>query len=148
MSPSRKKLYGKNFLWFATDSQHRLGFFLSGYGPIPKVALNAKENDYLDLKKFLEEVFIADGKSTLSKYARKELAKSQGSYELHKNFAKKGCYVYEYEDYKGPYRLIAVPQTPKILNDMPANLRGMIFKFDFLFENTNSIELFDSDDFE
>src|SRR5215469_184191 len=126
--------FTRDWDWYAVDQGGYLGHFTSaGMRALPKSIKNDREAAQLIAQYFFEQAPVTGGWSVSSE-AEKEAggSKKQGFERYVKDFAlmaTKGLFSFNTElvhGSEGRYYLVAIPETPLHIDDVPVNIRGLV----------------------
>lgn len=114
--------FTRDWDWYAVDQDGHLGHFTSaGLRTLPKSVKNDREAAELIARYFFEQAPATGGWSLRAK------RRKQGSEDF-ALMATKGLFSFDTElvhGSQGRYYLVAIPETPLHINDVPENISGV-----------------------
>ncbi len=118
MQPLPPDMIGYEFDWFAVDRDEHVGHFsTAGFGVAPASALVTREQQ----SALLEHLLASPGPSQATL-----LLRHAGDYSDWLAVASHGIFAYDYVEGDGAYRLLALPEQPLRLSDMPPTFQAAI----------------------
>lgn len=118
---------GVDCVWIATDHRGYIGAFVTaGVGPIPQLALGAKGIAIEDIEGHICELPPVSKVQVLTSVPRPDDFVAM---------AERGFFVYDWSDVHrtsrqsiGAYELMAAPETPITVNDLPSDMMQIVGK--------------------
>jgi len=124
---AREEFYGLDFSWYMVDKLGNIAILTTGYGPIPKVLFN-NESNYNIINNYFENIEFITSSYLTSAFKVKQ-DNHIGNYKKFIDEAKKGLYSYDYQDYDGPYKLVALPNSPISFDLLPQRIKELLNLF-------------------
>jgi hypothetical protein len=114
--PRAHPRWGIEFDWLAVDSQQQVALLSSaGYGPVPETVL--RNVPLVDHALHAIAQLPAVGKTT------DVCLPSDGDYTYWLTAGQRGLFAYDFRLWHGPYKRLAIPTAPIILEQLPTPIR-------------------------